>query len=315
MNSPLISNFTSQACRFFCMVWAVCILYSCGGKPSDTNEPMAEADTSLLPPGKSLSKVSVEALDDMLQSIPPPVEMAALLKESGAEYNRALLNPPENIEIYNTSLKKALNLGIYGADLGYINIYEKTNSALSYLNCLKRLADDLKVGQFLDYNTLKRLATNSHDVDSLLNLTTSSLNDIDAYLREQKRGSLSALMITGAWVECLHISCQVIKEKPIREIEETIGEQKPILENLILILSLYKSDPYFANILSHFELLKTEFNKVKITYEYRPPVSKEINGQLVVEDNSSSTVHITEEMLKKITDAIERTRDKMVEFI
>ena len=88
-------------------------------------------------------------------------------------------------------------LGIYGADLGYLNIYGKTGNSVDVLSAIKRLADGLRVGQFFDFETLKRLSTSKSNLDSLLFLSVNSYNQIDNYLRNNDRGSISALMITG----------------------------------------------------------------------------------------------------------------------
>ena len=40
---------------------------------------------------------------------------------------------------YATDFSKALNLGIYGADLGYVSMYNKTQDAISYLAVIASL--------------------------------------------------------------------------------------------------------------------------------------------------------------------------------
>jgi hypothetical protein len=287
-------------------------LAACSNKNNEDADMLAEEAMQVKKAASENLDISAEAMEDIIQSIPSPIETSVLIKESGVEFDNKMLNPTENMDKYNVNLEKALNLGIYGADLGYINIYEKTYAALNYLNVIKQLADDLKVGQFFDFGTLKRLATNSKNIDSLLYISTSSLNKMDGYLRDQKRGNLSVLMISGAWLEGLHIATQVVKNKPVKEIYERIGEQKMILDNLMLILSVYKSDPYFADIVAEFELIKKQFDKVSITYVYAEPESKEVNGQLVIVDKSTTQINITEADVKNITAVIEQTRNKLI---
>ena len=66
----------------------------------------------------------------MLQQIPSPLEISVLLKESGTKYDHDLLNSPDNLASYNSNYKKALNLGIFGTDLGYTNIYEQNQDGI-----------------------------------------------------------------------------------------------------------------------------------------------------------------------------------------
>lgn len=260
----------------------------------------------------TLTSVSEETMKEIIEAIPPAVEMASLIKATGNEYNSALLNSTDNLQGYSTANKKALAIGIYGADLGYINIYERTYSAINYLDVIKGLADDIKAGQFFDFETLKRLAKSSKNTDSLLRISTDCFNNMDEYLREQKRGKLSVLMACGAWLEGIYIASQLQKQTNNEELKERIGEQKPLLDNLLVILNLYSHDPYFAELISGFESVKSQYKGVSITTEYMEPETKEINGELVIIDNSKSTVNITDDQLKSIISAIEQLRNKVI---
>lgn len=281
---------------------------ACSNKTDSTDEYSAE---NLMKDTVSVDlEISPEVMEGIILSIPSPVEMSAVIKSSGADYNSQILNSTDNVDKYTTNYKKAFNMGVYGGDLGYINIYEKTYSALNYLSVIKKLADDLKVGQFFDFEMLKRLATNSQNIDSVLYISTSGFNNMDKYLREKKRGNLSVLIVAGAWMEGLYVSTQVIKQKNSKEIIDRIGEQKIVLDNLLLIISAYKADPYFASLLKDYEDIKKEFDKVSITYEYHEPESKEVNGQLVIVDNSRTIVNITDKNVQDITAAVENVRTK-----
>jgi hypothetical protein len=73
-------------------------------------------------------------------------------------------------------------------------------------------------------------------------ITTKNFNNINGYLQQQKRANLSILILTGGWLEALHITCQVVEKNPNNDaLKERIGEQKIILENIMLLLS----KPYY----------------------------------------------------------------------
>src|SRR5690606_40168384 len=94
----------------------VAIITACGSsKKTDEQAFLEGLDTAKVegPP------ISEEVISSILESIPQPLEISMLLKESGNEYNLNYLNPAGNRSKYNSNYKKALNLGIYGADLGY----------------------------------------------------------------------------------------------------------------------------------------------------------------------------------------------------
>ncbi len=304
-----ISNFMNKnTLTFFTFLMLLMGLTACGGgSENDSLDSELPADTIA-----AGANVSEDVLNNLIQSIPSPVEMASVIKASGGEYNSRILNETDNVDKYNNNYKQALNIGIYSADLGYINIYEKTMSAMGYISSIKTLADQIKVGQFFDFATLKNLASNSKNADSLLYISMSSFNKMDAYLREQKRGELSVLIITGAWLEGLHIASEVAKVKASADIVEKIGEQKIVLNNLLLIVNLYNKIPYFANVASELEKLKGIYDQVTITYEYAEPETKEVNGQLVIVDNSTSKINMTDDQLKKIIETTASIRTQLV---
>src|SRR5690606_27992983 len=118
---------------------------------------------------------------------------------------------PDNSSRYNTNFKRALNLGIYGTDLGYTNIYEQTQDGVRYMSTIRGLANELNIGQFFEMETISRLVSNSNDLDSLLLITTQNFNSINHYLQSERRSHLSVLLLTGGWLEALHIPCEVAR--------------------------------------------------------------------------------------------------------
>lgn len=260
-------------------------------------------------------EISKETMNDLIQSIPSPLEIASVIKSSGFSFQEDFLNPAGNVDIYSTSFDKSFNIGVYGGDLGYINMYEKSYLALSYLNSIKKLADDIKVGHFFDFETIKRLASNSTKLDSLIYISTSNFNKMDSYLQSQHRSNLSALIVAGTWLEGLYIATQVALEANNMTLVERIGEQKIVLDQILLILSAYAQNDYFSETIDNFNLIKDEYEQVTISYDYQEPDMEVVNGIMVIVDNSSSTVNITTEQVEQIGRVVEEVRIKMIKSI
>jgi hypothetical protein len=258
--------------------------------------------------------IDAQVIGQILQGIPAPLEISVLLKESGKKYNSAFLNSPDNLSKYNSNYKRALNLGIYGTDLGYTNIYEQNQDGIKYMGSIKELADGLNIGQFFEVETIGRLATNSKNLDSLLLITTQNFNSINNFLQTQDRANLSVLLLTGGWIEALHVLCEVAKSNPTnKELQETIGEQKIILENIMLLLSFYKeSDPNMASLLTDMEQLKKSYDQVKITYTYKESTFEVVDGVMVIKDNSTSTIEITPKNVEDISSITKNIRSKII---
>lgn len=280
------------------------------GKTPNAEAYLAALDSTRL----EQPEISEEVISDILQQIPSPLEISVLLKESGTQYDQSMLNDPKNTKIYNTNYEKAINLGIYGTDMGYTNIYEQNQDAIFYLNSVKELADDLSIGQFFDFGTIKRLATNSSNLDSLLYLTTKNFNNINGYLQNQKRSNLSILILTGGWLEALHITCKVAQLNPHnKELTERIGEQKVIMDNIMLLLSFYsESNSSMAAYMNELKPLANAYNKIKIVHTYAEPTFEEVDGMLVVKDNSTSEVIMSADNLQEITSITQSIRKNII---
>lgn len=288
------------------------VIIACACDPGNKSDERAFLD-SLDNLTLKFPMISDEVIADIIQQVPSPLEISYLLKDAGTSYDINMLNGPDNVSNYNSKFNKALNLGIYGTDLGYANIFEENQDAILYLNSIKGLANDLNIGQFFDFGTIARLASNSKNLDSLLLITTQNFNDINGYLQENQRSNLSVLILTGGWLEALHITCQVAEKNEDNEkLIEKIGEQKIMLDNIKLMLGFYTSDPYIADL--HKGILKLEkaFAQIEIIYTYVAPTMKEVNGILVVTDNSSTTINITQENVGMIRQEVINLREKII---
>jgi hypothetical protein len=296
---------------FYYLLLGLFIVYSCnsGSDSGDAGKEFQIPDS--VKDGKPLA-ISDEVIENMIQNISSPVEMASLIKSTGMPFSQKYLSDAGKIEKFDSNFKRAVGLGVLGADLGYLNIYEKTGSVIGNLSAIKSISDELKIGQFFDFSLLKRLAVNNENLDSLIYISTSSFNNMDSYLRENDRGNISALVVTGLWVEALYIATQVVKNKNNDKLAERIGEQKIFLGDLLLILKNYKADPDFAKLITSIEELKETFNDVKITYEKGEPESVEKDGMLVIVQNETSIVEMTPQQLSNIIDVTEKTREKLL---
>jgi len=256
-------------------------------------------------------KVSEEAMEEIVQNVSSPIEMAALIKELGVPFSTKYLASTRNVDEYHTNFQMAYNLGVFGADLGYLNMYNKNTQVTDYLTAINKLADGIKVGQFFDFTTLKRLATNNENIDSLLYISVSSFNNMDDYLRENHRGHLSALMISGIWVEGLYLVTQVAEAKSDPLLTDRIGEQKINLNNIMLILNNYASQPGFPEFIGMMNELRSVYNDINITYEMGEPQTVEKDGMVMIVQNEKSIVHMTDDQMKTIIAKTKEIRNKL----
>ena len=258
--------------------------------------------------------IQPSVMEGMVDNIASPIEMASLMKTLNVPFSQRNLATTKNISNYNTSYEKAFNLGVFGCDLGYINMYGRTSLVLDYISAMKTLADGINVGQFFDFNTLKRLATNNQNVDSLVHISQLSFNRMDKYLQNNGRGNLSILMVAGVWLEGLYLSAQFLKERPNeKRLAESIAEQKLMLDQLILILNNYKSEQYIANLAAELTTIKNIYDGITITVTIGEPRSVEVDGMLTIIQTDVSTAHYTDEQMQAIIAQAEIVRNMLIQ--
>ncbi len=254
--------------------------------------------------------VSEEAMDAVIANIASPIEVASFLNDLEIPFSTAYLSDPEGMSTHTTSFEIAYQLGVLSADLGYLNMYDKTGTAVNYLGTINRMAEALEVGQFFDFATIKRLATSGSNLDSLLFMSMNSFNRMDDYLRESQRSNLSALMVAGVWIEGLYLATQVMDKTGNPELKDMIGEQKTILNDLLIILNNYRQDDRFAALISDYNEIKEAYDRVNISYEIGEPEAVEKDGMLMVVQNETTTIEMDNETLNRIIDVTRKIRNK-----
>ncbi len=223
------------------LLMAVALLASCGGDPPAQDQLDTHATDSVE------AALRQKKTKSIFYNIPSPMETATLLKDAGAEYDKDILNDVLNVDKYTAASKQAINLGIYGADLSYASVFNNTQESMFYTSCAKKLADRLGVSSAFNDTTIERMEANRNDRDSLLDIISQTYWDVDAYLKDNGRDNISALMIAGGWVEGLFIATQVSKENVPPALRQRIAEQKLSLGDLLELLSTYdQSDAALA---------------------------------------------------------------------
>ena len=289
--------------RIFIFVISAVVFYSC----RDSSEKSGEF---IFP---ETEKLSPEPIADISKNISSPVEIANLLQLLEVPFSKNYLATNIDANKQSTNFDKSLKLGILGADLGYLNMYEQTGSSLDVLSSIRKLAEDIKVGQFFDFESIKRLSKNKSNLDSLLFVSIDSYSQIDNYLRSNDRGQFSALIIVGVWIEGQYLATQVIKQFPDEMLSDRIGEQKIILDDLLLLIRPYcNRDSEFASLCKDLMDIKDIYQDVSITYTQGDPLIEEKDRGLEITQTETSAVEMSQEQLESIIKITKNIRDRLI---
>lgn len=280
------------------------LVYSCGDpKPEGT-----ETTGDDLPDTDTVKAVALNVGGELF-SVPSPIQTALLIQKSGVAYDKSLLNAGNKNGQYVSDFTKALNLGIYGADLGYVSMYNQTQDALSYLGAVKQLADKLGVSAAFDQQTMKRINDNISNKDSMLVLVGIAYRASDAYLKTNKRTEISSLILTGGWIESMHFSIVAYNKKPTDEIKFRIAEQKQALGSIIKLISSHNL-PDAADLVKELEELAKIYESITTKYNYVEPTTDE--AKKVTYINSTTEINVSKEQLDQIAEKITSIREKII---
>jgi len=201
-------------------------------------------------------------LKEIVYPLPSPFEVYQKLEDIGATYSPLILNPVRNIDKYYTERTKALNLGIYSADLSYVTVYNKTQEIQLYSKNVKKLIDDFHLNiNFQDlYN--EEMRKKLENKDTLIQYITNTFYDVYKNLATSGDPSLSILMITGVWVEGLYIASH-ISESTFNntEIVKIIYDQNKSLRILLDLLSKYLTNEYNKSLYNALNKIKQLYDK------------------------------------------------------
>ncbi|MBI9066834.1 MAG: hypothetical protein JEZ09_06035 [Salinivirgaceae bacterium] len=249
--------------------------------------------------------------ENSLFSIPSPYQLSILIKEIGANYNSELLNPSDNFKQYTSLFKKSINLGIYGADLAYLNIYEQSPSAITYFSVIKILAQDLGLSAAFSPKIFSRIENNIDNQDSLLFIMSNTYRDVDFFLKENQRQREGTLVLAGGWIEAMHILTKLAIETKSEQLIQRVGENKQPLENLIKILQPYYNESEdIEKLIEDLIDLSYEFDAVETAYKYVEPTTEPENK--ITRVHSETKIVITESVLKVIDSKIEEIRNLLI---
>ena len=262
---------------------------------------------------KVVDSLKRSTTEKVFYSIPSPLETASILKKAGAKFSMDMLSPIENKDRYVTAQSKALNLGVYGADLSYTAIFDKNQEAMLYLSCTKKLADDLGVAKAFDVKKIERIEANLNNRDSLLILINDSYWESDAFLKENERGSVSSLIVLGGWIEGLHIASAIEKSlrasKTNESMAKRIAEQKISLNSLLELADLYQIDA--PEIVKGLRELQEIYNTIEETEVSDATLTKE-NANSSPTIGKAVSLNITREQLDKISEKVTEIRNKII---
>jgi hypothetical protein len=291
------------------------LLAACGGEQSSSDQESNLEDVQIDEGNEELKKEFREAID----KLPSPLDISKFIQETGAAYMPDILNKYQNVDNYSsTSFKRALNLGVYGADLGYSCVYYNVPDVLQFMDASKKLSEELGIAGVFEQDKVQKFEQSLVDRDSLIKVVTENIYMADQVLIENDNLDVAALVLAGSWVEGLYISTSIVKNYP-RDIPEEfilqilnpiineISNQGETLSQLQEILNKFPDNAQIVDLnkqLTDLSALYASFADGEVEDVANDDVNESPTGPEVIS--------LTTAQLEQITTSVEKIRSNMV---
>ena len=259
-----------------------------------------------------VNEVSEDPIDEIFYQVPSPNDLFNVLKDADISYNKDILNDLSLVETFNTKKSKALNFGVYAADLAYVSSLGQIGDASNFFETIRALSKELEIENAMNDVIYARIQENldASNPDSLFSLSNETYYKAYAYLDDNDRGDVLGMIVIGGWIEGLNIILNVQEYEENSDVVQRIADQRLTLENLLVFTSRIQNED-LDNIISELAPIEELFNSLEISEEADFSAEKSEEGVMMF--GGGSTVSINEEQFNKLKSIVGDLRSSIVD--
>ena len=239
-----------------------------------------------------------------------PVEVCNIFERLGIRYNDTIILPAENRDLYMSSYKAAMNLGVYGVDMGYMKLFGVNRQTVSYFSTIQTLSERLNMPDTFLSDAIRSLDADISDADSLTGLMNDAYGKIDEHLRQEGSEGTLGLMLMGGWIEAMYLATQLAYDPadPDPQVVGKIAEQKYSLISLLSFMKNYYDDPMVVFYTKKLKYLNRWFDTFEIYYQ---PGDVTIDTLRQVITTTGTEMTVTVGTLNEIRDYVAKLRTEI----
>ncbi|MGZ6540230.1 MAG: hypothetical protein ACXVEB_17775, partial [Bacteroidia bacterium] len=271
----------SLALKGSLFIAASLLLVACGNNeaPKDETAATPAVDSASTPPPS-------DETPEVTYSLPSPLQIASIFKKSGLKYKDGITSKLMDPSKYTTNLSKALNLGVYSADLSYTVLNKQNQEAMNYMKLSRQLADNLGMGSVFEQGNLsKRFEKNIGNEDSLAYIIAELQMVTDMYLDENDQQQVTSIVFSGAWIESMYIGSKVYEKGKDKSLNNKLAEQMTILGSIVKALkAVEKKDPAITGLIADLQSVNDIYNSLP-SVKNNPGASEDNDKDLTLTDD------------------------------
>ena len=292
--------------QFLPVLIAICVITlvitSCNRTAKGPNVPTPVFSTRLPETAGDTLKIR-----EIYYGLLTPVEVCNIFERLGIRYNDTIILASENRDLYMSSYKAAMNLGVYGVDMGYMKLFGVNRQTVSYFSTIQTLSERLNMPDTFLSDAIKSLDADIGNADSLTGLMNDAYSKIDEHLRLEGSEGTLGLMLMGGWIEAMYLATQLAYDpkNPDPQVVGKIAEQKYSLISLLSFMKNYYDDPMVVFYTKKLKYLNRWFDTFEIYYQ---PGDVSIDTLRQVITTTGTEMTVTVGTLNEIRDYIAKLR-------
>ncbi len=199
-------------------------------------------------------------IESNVYPLPTSAEVIKMLTDLEVGFIIGISNPVDNVKKYFSSTTRAVNLGVYGADLSYATLYNMQQEVINNMSAIRSLANELNMSKIYNEELYDKIKQNFDNRDQLVSILTTAFNDTYAYLAENDQQPLALLVVGGAWVEGMYLTTHVSEAAyQVAGISKVLLEQKKSFDLFLEITQPYMNDASVSDFVKQLEPIKTVY--------------------------------------------------------
>ena len=192
--------------------------------------------------------------------LPTSADVIKMLTELEVGFQFGITNPVENSKKYFISSTRAINLGVYGADLSYATLYNQEQKVIEYLDVIRSLANELNMSKIYNQEMYTKIKDNFDNRDTLVEILENAFNETYAYLADNDQQTSALLVVGGAWVEGMFLTTHVSEAAyQVAGISRVLLEQKESFDTYLELTAPYMSDPSVSDFVKKLDPIKAVY--------------------------------------------------------
>jgi hypothetical protein len=233
------------------------------------------------------------------------------MKEAGLTYSSNIAHDPAKATSYVDKKSQAINLGIYGTNLTYANIMERSTDAMKYMAACIKLHEALGLSEAVGVELMARMEKNQENKDSMRVIISESLGSLEEYLRDNEQIDLAGMILAGGVIEALYIATQLVDmNAPQETIAQLIADQKHSLQSLHELFESYATNENIAFYIN-------DIRKIWSIYEQMPEVKIEsagsTDGDMMV-IGANKKIEITGQQIAALKTVVQEIRNNYIKI-